>query len=94
MSLSLRVVLLVMVVSLSAHAAEAPVLTDVQTLKLQNAILRVQLTEARVRSAQIEFEQARQAANVLIHGLQQPGYALDLDRLVYVPKPPEAEPKP
>lgn len=72
------VVLALLVGSVSAQPA-VPTLTDVQTLRVQNALLRVQLAAS-------ELERAREAANALIHALQQPGFDLDLERLVYVPK--------
>lgn len=62
----------------SAQTA-GPTLTDVQSLRVQNALLRVRLAAS-------ELERARESANALIHSLQLPGYELDLDQLIYVPK--------
>lgn len=59
-------------------AQTGPILTDVQVLRIQNAILKVQL-------AQSELERAKESANVLIQSLQVKGYTLDLERGVYVP---------
>lgn len=61
-----------------AAQADAPTLTDVQTLRVQNALLRVQLAVS-------ELERARDVANTLIHSLQRPGYTLDLEQMKYVP---------
>ena len=81
----LFIVIALLMLALLTQANEVPTLTEVQRLQIQNAILRVQL-------AQSELDRMKEAANVLIHALQKPGYALDLERLVYVPIP-EPPPK-
>ena len=76
----LFIVIALLMLALLTQANEVPTLTEVQRLQIQNAILRVQL-------AQSELDRTKEAANVLIYTLQKPGYALDLERLVYVPIP-------
>jgi hypothetical protein len=61
-----------------------PTLSEVDRLRLQNAILAVELAELRRTQAIADAQRVLQA-------LQVPGYTLDLERLVYVPvAPPEA----
>lgn len=55
----------------------AHVLTDVQRLTVQNVLL--------------ELERAQLRAQLVIQGLQVPGYDLDLQTLTYRPKPVEAK---
>lgn len=68
-------------VSAQEDKVAAPTLTDVQKLRLQNAVLRVQL-------AQSELDRVREQANAFIHSLQVSGYELDFERLEYVAKKP------
>lgn len=58
---------------------DTPILTDLQRLQVQNALLRVQLAAS-------ELERTREAANALIHSLQRDGFDLNLEQLAYVPK--------
>jgi hypothetical protein len=84
----LRILALVLLMLTVASAqTQAPLLTDVQRLQIQNAVLRVQL-------AQSELQRVTEAANALIHSLQKPGYTLDLDKFVYVPVPTKEPPDP
>jgi hypothetical protein len=54
-----------------------PTLTEVQRLQVQNVLLQLELAQAR--------------AQALVVSLQVPGYDLDLQTLVYRPKPTEAK---
>lgn len=91
-----RILLFVLIAALAGTVADgqappspakSPVVTDVQRLTLQNALLRVQLAESRVQLAQSEFERARGEAANLLTSLQVPGYTLDLQTFTYQKAP-------
>lgn len=80
---TLVVALLVSVAARAQAPAEAPppvtpTLSEVDRLRLQNAILAVELAELRRAQAIADAQRVLQA-------LQVPGYTLDIERLVYVP---------
>jgi hypothetical protein len=84
---TLVVALLVSVAARAQAPAEAPAeapppatptLSEVDRLRVQNAILAVELAELRRAQAIADAQRVLQA-------LQVPGYTLDIERLVYVP---------
>lgn len=77
-----------MLAALGVMAQEgAPTVSDVDRLKLQTFAQRREIAQLKAQLAQAEFDRATEAANALLHSLQKPGYALDVERLVYVPTP-------
>jgi hypothetical protein len=73
---------------------DSPVLTEVQKLQLQNAIQKMQLAQAAIQLAQVEFDKSRDSAQALLKGLQVPGYELNLETMTYVKAaPPPVTPK-
>jgi predicted negative regulator of RcsB-dependent stress response len=75
-------------------AAKAdPVLAEVDKLKVQNVLLRIELAQRTIQQAQADFEKARTEAQSLIQGLQVPGYTLDLQTLTYTAAKPPALPE-
>jgi hypothetical protein len=73
------VLVLALVGAAFAQDAQAPQLTDVQKLQLQNAAQRVEIAQLRAQQAMGEFER-------LVQSLQVQGYELDLQKLTYVKK--------
>lgn len=81
--------------------AAIPLLTDVERLQLQAVFQQMEIAQLKAQVVQAEFDKAKAAANALMHSLQKPGYALDVQRLVYVltplpkpvPIPPATKPK-
>ncbi|HVU11008.1 MAG TPA: hypothetical protein VHD90_07005 [Phototrophicaceae bacterium] len=67
-------------------APKVPELTEVNKLKLQNALQRMELAQLRAQAAQSEFDAARTEASVLVQGVTVDGFDLDLRTLTYVPK--------
>lgn len=66
--------------------AKPPMLSEVQKLQVQNAVLRFQLAQAQLQDAQRE-------AAALIQSLQVAGWTLDVNSLTYSPAPkPERKP--
>ncbi len=67
--------------------APPPDLSEVQRLQLQVLSQQIELAQLRAQQAQADFDKARTALTTLLQTLAQPGYDLDLQRLVYVPTP-------
>ena len=63
-----------------------PTLDEVNKLKIQNVLLRIELAQRQAQQAQTDFEKARADAQTLIQGLQVPDYELDLQTFTYRPK--------
>lgn len=102
---SFWIVVLIVVLALNAFAlvafgqalvepAAPPTLTEVQTLRLQNALQALEITRLRAEQAAREFEAARTAATSLVSSLQVDGFTLDLQRMAYVPAPAPEPPMP
>ena len=68
-----------------------PVLSEIDKLKVQNVMLRIELAQRQAQQAQADFDKARGEAQTLIMGLQVPGWELDLQLFTYKPKPPEVK---
>ena len=68
-----------------------PVLSEINKLKVQNVMLRIELAQRQAQQAQADFDKARGEAQTLIQGLQVPGYDLDLQALAYKARPPEVK---
>ncbi len=71
-----------------------PTLSDIQKLQLQTLIQQLEIAQLKAQLAQAEFEKAKGAfdranveASALVKSLRQPGFALDLQRMEYVPLP-------
>ena len=74
-----------------AVAKADPVLSEIDKLKVQNVMLRIELAQRQAQQAQADFDKARGEAQTLIQGLQVPGWELDLQLFTYKPKPPEVK---
>ena len=64
-------------------AVADPTLTEVQKLQLQNTIQKMQLAQAAIQLAQVEFERSRDSAQTLLKTLQVPGYELNIETMTY-----------
>lgn len=67
------------------QAAEAPTLTEVDRLRMTNALLVTELAKLRSEQARREYEQAVEDARALVRTLQRDGFTLDLQTLTYRP---------
>jgi len=65
------------------HGA-APVLSDLQRLRFQNALLRLQLGQSQAQQAQLD-------ANTMIQSFQVPGWTFDVMTMSYTPASTPAE---
>lgn len=70
---------------------QAPTLTELDKLRMTNALLVTELAKLRSEQARREYEQAVDEARALVRTLQRDGFALDLQTLTY--RPVEAERK-
>ena len=79
-------VVLVVLVSCSAHGAPAkpPVLTEIQKLQIITAVQRVQLAQLRAKAAQDDLSKCEKEAQDLLKTFTHEGWALDLGRMEYV----------
>lgn len=77
----------------TATAKADPTLSEVDKLRVQNVLLRIELAQRTMQQAQQDFEKARADAQALIQGLQVPGFDLDLQALAYKPKAPAPSPE-
>lgn len=68
-----------------AQQADAPVLTESDRLRVQNALLTAELAQERAVRAAREFEEARTAYLSLLQSLQLDGFRLDPSTGVYTP---------
>jgi hypothetical protein len=73
--------------------ATTPTLTEVERLRIQVALQRLQIAQLRLEGVQREWEEARQALLARLKEVEREGYELDLETLTYrsKPKPPEPE---
>lgn len=71
-----------------------PELSEVDKLKVQNVLLRIELAQRAAQQAQTDFDRARTEATTLLQGLQKPGFELDLQALTYKAVTPKADPVP
>jgi hypothetical protein len=69
---------------------DAPTLTEVQRLQIQNLAQRIELAQLRAQAAQREFDTAREQIQKLVSSLQVDGYTLNLETLSYTPTPAPA----
>lgn len=67
------------------QAAEAPTLTEVDRLRMTNALLVTELAKLRSEQARRDYEQAVEDARALVRTLQRDGFTLDLQTLTYRP---------
>lgn len=92
-----RIVVTAVLVCLSAMAVaaaqgdrkdEAPVLTEVQRLQLEKAILVLQNTQLRLQLAQDDLSRSRLELQDVLKGLpKKDGWQFDIQKFVYVPVP-------
>ena len=76
-----------------AESATAPVLTEVDQLKVQNLMQAITIAQLKAQQAQAEFVTAREAISTLLQSLQVPGYDLSLETMTYTKKAdPKSEP--
>lgn len=81
MKIRVLLAVLTLCITTATHAdAPAPVLTMMQKAQIQ---LRIK----EIENAQLRLELARYAAQELLQSLEQPGYRLDIQKLVYVAEP-------
>ena len=72
---------------------QAPTLSDVDRLKLQNLALAMEVAKLRAEAAQRDYDQSRDQLRALLRTLEQPGYLLDLSTLTYQPAPVAEAPR-
>jgi len=90
-AIAIGAVLLVAAVAIGAPAiGEVPTLADVDRLKLQNLALAMEVARLRAEAAQRDYDQARDAARVLLQQLERPGFTFDPSTLAYRPVPSPA----
>ena len=92
----MRVMLLTLSLLLAvapSRAAEAPTLTDVQRLQVQNLTQAIEIAQLRAKAAQHAFDTAKASLLDLLRQLQRPGYTLDVQTLTYTPIPTAEDPK-
>jgi hypothetical protein len=77
-----------------APPKDAPVLSEVNRLKVQNLAQRIELAQLHAQAAQREFDQARDELTKLVMGLKVEGYTLDLQSMTYVKDPPKTDAPP
>lgn len=75
--------LLIGLAAVSRAQVSTPVLSDLDRLRVQNALQAVEIAELRRQAAVAEAQR-------VIQSLQRDGYTLDLERMVYVPVPDAA----
>ncbi len=90
-ALILAVTLCLLLASPLVGQTQAPTLTELERLKVTNALLITELARLRSEQARREYEQAVDEARALVRTLQRDGFALDLQTLTY--RPVEAERK-
>ena len=64
---------------------QAPTLTELERLRMTNALLVTELAKLRSEQARREYEQAVEDARALVRTLQRDGFTLDLQTLTYRP---------
>ena len=81
----LAVTLCLLVASPLVGQTQAPTLTEVDRLRMTNALLVTELAKLRSEQARREYEQAVEDARALVRTLQRDGFTLDLQTLTYRP---------
>lgn len=64
---------------------QAPTLTELERLRMTNALLVTELAKLRSEQARRDYEQAVEDARALVRTLQRDGFTLDLQTLTYRP---------
>ena len=81
----LAVTLCLLVASPLVGQTQAPTLTEVDRLRMTNALLVTELAKLRSEQARRDYEQAVEDARALVRTLQRDGFTLDLQTLTYRP---------
>ena len=81
----LTVLLVCVACAAFVKAADAPTLTELERLRMTNALLVTELAKLRSEQARREYEQAVEDARALVRTLQRDGFTLDLQTLTYRP---------
>lgn len=84
-SLVLAVTLCLLLASPLVGQTQAPTLTELERLKVTNALLVTELAKLRSEQARRDYEQAVEDARALVRTLQLDGFTLDLQTLTYRP---------
>lgn len=84
-ALILAVTLCLLLASPLVGQTQAPTLTELERLKVTNALLITELARLRSEQARREYEQAVEDARALVRTLQRDGFTLDLQTLTYRP---------
>lgn len=84
-SLVLAVTLCLLLASPLVGQTQAPTLTELERLKVTNALLVTELAKLRSEQARRDYEQAVEDARALVRTLQRDGFTLDLQTLTYRP---------
>jgi hypothetical protein len=81
--LSLAVALCLLLASPLVGQTQAPTLTELDKLRMTNALLVTELAKLRAEQARREYEQAVDDARNILRTLQREGYTLDLQTMTY-----------
>ena len=81
----LAVTLCLLVASPLVGQTQAPTLTELDKLRMTNALLVTELAKLRSEQARRDYEQAVEDARALVRSLQRDGFTLDLQTLTYRP---------
>jgi hypothetical protein len=81
----LAVTLCLLLASPLVGQTQAPTLTELERLRMTNALLVTELAKLRSEQARREYEQAVEDARALVRTLQRDGFTLDLQTLTYRP---------
>ena len=81
----LAVTLCLLVASPLVGQTQAPTLTELERLRMTNALLVTELAKLRSDQARRDYEQAVEDARALVRTLQRDGFTLDLQTLTYRP---------
>jgi len=81
----LAVTLCLLLASPLVGQTQAPTLTELERLRMTNALLVTELAKLRSEQARRHYEQAVEDARALVRTLQRDGFTLDLQTLTYRP---------
>ncbi len=81
----LAVTLCLLLASPLVGQTQAPTLTELERLRMTNALLVAELAKLRSEQARRDYEQAVEDARALVRTLQRDGFTLDLQTLTYRP---------
>jgi hypothetical protein len=81
----LAVTLCLLLASPLVGQTQAPTLTELERLRMTNALLVTELAKLRSEQARRDYEQAVEDARALVRTLQRDGFTLDLQTLTYRP---------